>query len=116
MKKPYALGNGQRYVAGKRGIRFQNAQGVLESRKPGEPMPEAEDSKLFPNLRHLVERDRLTIEDIPKSSNKKPEDKKTEPPKDDKKPETLKDDKKSDTKNDKKPDSKKSNSKKPGKK
>lgn len=65
--KKHLLGENQHYVAGKRGIRFQKHDGVMESRKPGEPVPEATG---FKNIRVLVSSGRLRVEDMPSSSKK----------------------------------------------
>lgn len=60
MTKKHRLDENQHYVAGKRGIRFQRPDGVMVAIEPGKPVPEAVD---FPNVRLLVNCDRLEVVD-----------------------------------------------------
>lgn len=60
MTKKHRLDENQHYVAGKRGIRFQRPDGVMVAIEPGKPVPEAVD---FPNIRLLVDCDRLKVVD-----------------------------------------------------
>lgn len=60
MTKKHRLDENQHYVAGKRGIRFQRPDGVMVAIEPGKPVPEAVD---FPNIRLLVNCDRLKVVD-----------------------------------------------------